>query len=412
MAKSNLMKIKVALLFGGKSAEHDISVISALQAYRHLNKEKYDVFPIYITKDGEMFYGEETGSIEAYTDLDYLLSRSARVSLVRNSGRVSLIYDKKSAFKAQKIADVDVALPVVHGTNVEDGTIQGYLQLLGLPYCGCDVLSSAIGMDKYVTKTVLREAGIPVLDCVRVRTAQYSGDPEAVISEIEEKIGYPVIVKPINCGSSIGISKATDRASLEESLADAFTYSDRILAERAIVSLREINCAVLGDGDAAEASECEEPQGSDEILSFNDKYVGGAKGSAKGGTKSDADAKGMASLKRKIPAPITSEQRDYIRQTAVSAFQALGCGGVARIDFLLDSSTGEIFFNEINTIPGSLSFYLWEPLGVRYTELLDRMISLALKRDRQSRALTYTFESSVLAGASLGGAKGAKGCKG
>jgi len=411
MATRNLMKIKVALLFGGKSAEHDISVISALQAYRHLNRDKYDVYPIYITKDGEMYYGEETGKIEAYADVDYLLSRSARVSLLRANGRVILSYDKK-LFGNRKIADIDVALPVVHGTNVEDGTIQGYLQLLGLPYCGCDILSSAVGMDKYVTKTVLREAGIPVLDCVRARLAEYNGDPDAVIAKIEDKIGYPVIVKPINCGSSIGISKANDRDGLKESLADAFTYSDRILAERAIVSLREINCAVLGDGDNAEASECEEPVGSDEILSFNDKYVGGTKGSAKGGAKSDADAKGMASLKRKIPAPISPEQRDYIRKTAVDAFQALGCGGVSRIDFLLDSSTGEIFFNEINTIPGSLSFYLWEPLGVKYTELLDRMIALALKRDRQNRSLTFTFESSVLAGASFGGAKGAKGCKG
>ena len=300
---------------------------------------------------------------------------------------------------------------MVHGTNVEDGTVQGYLQLLGLPYCGCDILSSAVGMDKYVTKTVLREASIPVLDCVRARMAEYNDDADALIEKIETKIGYPVIVKPINCGSSIGISKASDRDSLAEALADAFTYSDRILAERAIVNLREINCSVLGDGDAAEASECEEPVGSDEILSFNDKYVGGAKGSAKG-AKSSEDNKGMASLKRKIPAPITPEQRDYIRKTAVDAFQALGCGGVSRIDFLLDASTGEIFFNEINTIPGSLSFYLWEPLGVKYTELLDKMIALALKRDRQNRALTYTFESSVLAGVSLGGTKGAKGCKG
>ena len=406
MAKTNLMKIKVALLFGGKSAEHDISVISALQAYRHLNKDKYDVFPVYITKDGEMFYGEDTGKIEAYTNIDDLLKKSKRVAFTRCAGRVQLVYEKKGKL----IADLDVALPVVHGTNVEDGTVQGYLQLLGLPYCGCDILSSAVGMDKYVTKTVLREAGIPVLDCVRARMAEWNDDGDRVVSKIEEKIGYPVIVKPINCGSSIGISKATDRASLEEALADAFTYSDRILAERAIISLREINCSVLGDGDLAEASECEEPVGSDEILSFNDKYVGGAKGSAKG-AKSSEDNKGMASLKRKIPAPITPEQRDYIRKTAVDAFQALGCGGVARIDFLLDSSTGEIFFNEINTIPGSLSFYLWEPLGVKYTELLDKMIALALKRDRQNRALTYTFESSVLAGASLGGAKGAKGCK-
>ncbi len=400
MAKSISMKIKVALLFGGKSAEHDISVISALQAYRHLNKDKYEVYPIYITKDSEMYFGENTGNIEAYSDLGKLLSKSKKVSLVRSANKVRLVY----AFSKKAISDIDVALPVVHGTNVEDGTIQGYLQLLGLPYCGCDILSSAVGMDKYVTKTVLREAGIPVLDCVRARLSQYKDSADKVITEIEEKIGYPVIVKPINCGSSIGISKAADRQSLEEALDDAFTYSDRILAERAITSLREINCSVLGDGDGATASECEEPVGSDEILSFNDKYVGGAKG----GAKSSAEKSGMASLKRKIPAPITEEQRDFIRRAAVDAFLALGCSGVSRIDFLMDSSTGEIFFNEINTIPGSLSFYLWEPLGVKYTELLDRMIALALKRDRESRALTYSFESSVLSGISFSGAKGCK----
>ena len=400
MAKSISMKIKVALLFGGKSAEHDISVISALQAYRHLNRDKYEVYPVYITKDSEMYYGEDTGKIEAYSDIDKLLKGSKRVSFSRCSGKVRLVYEKKSKL----IADIDVALPVVHGTNVEDGTIEGYLQLLGLPYCGCDVLSSAVGMDKYVTKTILREAGIPVLDCIRVRLAQYKDDAAKVIADIEEKIGYPVIVKPINCGSSIGISKASDRESLEDALEVAFTYSDRIIAERAITSLREINCSVLGDGEGAEASECEEPVGSDEILSFNDKYVGGAKGSAKGG----AEKSGMASLKRKIPAPITEEQRDFIRRAAVDSFLALGCSGVSRIDFLLDSSTGEIFFNEINTIPGSLSFYLWEPVGVKYTELLDRIISLALKRDRQNRALTYSFESSVLSGISFGGAKGCK----
>ena len=407
MSKESTMKIKVALLFGGKSAEHDISVISALQACRHLDRNKYDVYPIYITKDGEMYYGEETGSIESYTNIEYLLSRSHRVYLSREGGRVFLSYEKKPVLGGRHVAAIDVALPVVHGTNVEDGTIQGYLRLLGLPYCGCDLLSSAIGMDKYLTKTVLREAGIPVLDCSRADSTRYGSDAEGVMAEIEEKIGYPVIVKPVNCGSSIGISKASNREALKAALDDAFSYSHLILAERAITALREINCSVLGDGESAEASECEEPVGSDEILSFNDKYVGGNKG----GAKTDTDAKGMASLKRKIPAPITKEQRDYIRSTAVSAFKALGCGGVARIDFLLDTETGEIFFNEINTIPGSLSFYLWEPLGVSYTSLLDRIIALALKRERRERSLTYTFESSVLSGASLGGTKGAKGAK-
>lgn len=406
--KSSSMKIKLALIFGGKSAEHDISVISALQALRHLNKDKYEVFPIYVTKDSEMFYGEDTGRIEAYKNINALLEGSDRVLLCRSNGRVLLVREKKSIFKSSLISELDVALPIVHGTNVEDGSIQGYLQSLSLPYCGCDVLSSAVGMDKYVTKTVLREAGIPVLSCVRATSAEYASSPSDIADRIEEKIGYPVIVKPINCGSSIGISKADDRRELEDALELAFNYSDRMLAERAITSLREINCSVLGDSSLAEASECEEPISTDKILSFNDKYVGGAKGSA----KANDDRSGMASLKRMIPAPITDEQRDYIRKTAVDAFTALGCSGVARIDFLMDSSSGEIFFNEINTIPGSLSFYLWEPMGIKYTELLDRIVSLALKRDRLSRSITFSFESSVLSSADLSGAKGSKGAKG
>ena len=406
--KSTTMKIKLALIFGGKSAEHDISVISALQAFRHIDKSKYEVFPIYITKDSEMFYGEDTGKIEAYRNVKSLLERSDRVFLIRSDGKVLLMREKRSLFGSSVITELDVALPVVHGTNVEDGSIQGYLQSLSLPYCGCDILSSAVGMDKYVTKTVLREAGIPVLDCIRSTLSEYNSSPSNVADIIEERIGYPVIVKPINCGSSIGITKALDRRELDEALEVAFNYSDRILAERAITSLREINCSVLGDSDLAEASECEEPISTDKILSFNDKYVGGAKG---GASKGDADQKGMASLKRMIPAPITEEQRDYIRKTATDAFKALGCGGIARIDFLMDSSTGEIFFNEINTIPGSLSFYLWEPLGVKYTQLLDRLVSLALKRERLNRSLTFSFESSVLSSADFSGAKGTKGSK-
>ena len=197
--------------------------------------------------------------------------------------------------------------------------------------------------------------------------------------------------------------------ALAESLDDAFNYAENVVIERAITSLREINCSVVGDSRGAKASECEEPVGSDEILSFNDKYVAGAKGGAKsGGAKGSA---GMASLKRKIPAPISDEMREYIRETAKKAFLALGCSGVSRIDFLLDGETGEVFFNEINTIPGSLSFYLWEPLGVKYPELLDELISLALAGYRRKSSLTYSFKSSVLQSADFSGTKGAKGSK-
>lgn len=402
------MKIKVALLFGGKSTEHDISVISALQAKNSIDRDKYEVYAVYMTRENEMYYGESTGDIKAYRNIDKLLSESEPVALVRKGDRVKLVRTNAKLFAKSEITDIDVAFPVVHGTNTEDGTVQGYCQLLDLPYVGCDVLSSAVGMDKYLTKIVLRDAGIPVLDCIKACATEYNGNVESLIERIEAKLPYPMIVKPINCGSSIGISKAKDRDALRESLADAFNYAENVIVEKAIVALREINCSVVGDSLGAKASECEEPVSTDEILSFNDKYVGGAKGAKTGGAKGSA---GMASLKRKIPAPISDETREYIREMAVKSFLALGCSGVSRIDFLMDSESGEIFFNEINTIPGSLSFYLWEPLGVKYKELLDELISLALKGHRRRAALTFSFKSSVLSNADFSGAKGAKGSK-
>lgn len=414
------MKIKVGVLFGGKSVEHEISIISALQAIQSLDPQKYDVIPIYVTKNNEFYTGYAVGDIAYYRgDIKDLLKISQRVLLVNDGNRVKLIAYPRKRFSNGYVDYIDVAFPIVHGTNVEDGTLQGFLKMLNIPYVGCDVLSSAVGMDKYVMKTVLKDNDIPVLDCKCYTGNQYDFDNEAVVNEIEAAIGYPVIVKPVNLGSSIGISKANDRAKLFEALDTAFCYAGKVLVERAVQNLKEINCSVLGDYENAEASECEEPINADEILSFKDKYLGqsgsggakdgklGAKSGAKGSKGS-----GMASLSRKIPADITEEQRDTIRTLAVKAFRVLGCSGVSRIDFMMDSATGEIWLNEINTIPGSLSFYLWEPVGVPYGELLDRMIRLALKREREEESITYAFDSNVLQGVSFGGAKGAKGSKG
>ena len=408
MKKPTTMKIKVALLFGGKSTEHDISVISALQAKNSLDTEKYDIFPVYITRQNEMYYGDNTGDIKAYRDIDALIKGSKKVAFVRDGERVFLTYVKGNLLSGRVVSEIDVAFPIVHGTNTEDGTLQGFCQMLDLAYVGCDLLSSAVGMDKYLTKIVLKNAGIPVLDCLKISAAEYNGDSEKVFSDIEERFGYPVIVKPINCGSSIGIAKAKNRDELLEATRDAFNYAENIIAERAITNLREINCSVLGDSHSARASECEEPIGSDDILSFEDKYTGGAKGAKLDNASSGAKSAGMASLKRKIPAPISSETREYIRDMAVKSFMALGCSGVSRIDFLMDGESGEIFFNEINTIPGSLSFYLWEPLGLKYKELLDELISIALKNHRKKNSLTYAFSSSVLSTADFSGAKGSK----
>ena len=398
------MKINLAVLFGGRSVEHEVSVISAVQAMASMNKEKYNIIPVYMTKKSEFYTGEKLMDINNYKDIPALLKECTECVFVRSEGKVQLIRQKMKKFGSNLISDVDIAFPVVHGTNVEDGALQGYLQTLDLPYVGCDVLASAVGMDKYVMKILLKEAGFPVLDCCRFAAFDLDRIEECA-DEVEKKFGYPVIVKPINLGSSVGISKAKDRSGLIKSMEDAFAFSDRILVEPAVVQLKEINCSVLGDSESAEASVCEEPvQASDEdILSFEQKYVGG--GGKSGGSK------GMASLKRKIPADISPEQEETIRRLAVDAFRSLGCNGVTRIDFMIDMATDKIYINEINTIPGSLSFYLWEPVGLKYSQLLDRMITLAFKRERENKSISFSFDTNILENITLGGAKGAKGSK-
>lgn len=392
------MKTRVAMLFGGKSVEHEVSVISGIQAIMNMDTEKYETIPVYMTKSNEMYIGEEVGKIESYKNIGELVKKSQRVILMNDNNRVSLMPYPIKRFGKTKGIEIDIAFPVVHGTNVEDGALQGYLKTIGIPFVGCDVTASAIGMDKYLMKTVLKDNGIPVLDCQLYTLADYA-DMENMVANIEGNLGYPVIVKPVNLGSSVGISVAKNQVELTKSIDDAFRYATKILVEHAITNLREINCSVLGDENTAAASECEEPLHTDDILSYEDKYVSNAKGSG---------SKGMASVSRRIPAELSPKRREEIREMAVKAFQCLGCSGVSRIDFMIDEDDDKLYFNEINTIPGSLAFYLWEAIGVPYKELLDRMIQLALKRVRTEEALTFTFDTNILNQSSFSGAKGVK----
>lgn len=405
------MKTRVAMLFGGKTVEHEVSVISGIQACMAMDTEKYDVIPVYMDKSNDMYIGDGVGDISSYKDIPALLSRSQRVIMVNDGGRILLMPYPVKRWGGAKPVQIDIAFPVVHGTNVEDGALQGYLKTVGIPFVGPDVTSSAVSMDKFITKAVLKMHEIPVLDAEVYTLADYD-DMESLPERIEEVFGYPVIVKPVNLGSSVGISIARTRTELINALDDAFRYAARVLVEHAIGKLREINCAVLGDENEAVASECEEPVHTAGILSYEDKYVnsGGSKGSKGGAAKGSPGSKGagMASLARKIPADLTPDQREEIRNLAVRSFKALGCSGVSRIDFMIDEETGQLYFNEINPIPGSLSFYLWEPVGVPYTELLDRMIQLSLKRQRQEEAITFTFDTNILKNANLGGSKGSK----
>ncbi len=396
------MKIELAVLFGGRSVEHEVSVISALQAMENLNREKYHVHPVYIAKTGEMYTGSSLCSMSSYLDIPGMLQTCRQVTFVPDGGNVYLQPVVAAGRHGQSVR-IDVAFPITHGTNVEDGALQGYLKTVGIPFVGPDVLASAVGMDKYVMKTMLRDGGFPVLDCVRLMQGESTED---MIRRVEDKMDYPVIVKPVNLGSSVGISKAADREGLEAALETAFTYADVILAERAIAHLREINCSVVGDAWEAVASECEEPFMEDEILSYQDKYMDSGSKGAKGGS-----SKGMAGLKRKIPADIPSDMREKIRTMAVEAFRCLGLSGVSRIDFMLDCDADALYINEFNTIPGSLAFYLWEPVGTPYKELLDMLISLALKRSRQEADILFSFDTNLLAMNAQGGTKGSKTAK-
>ncbi len=390
------MKIKVGVLFGGRSVEHEISIISAVQAMLAFDTEKYDVVPIYITKDNRFFTGDILKNIEQYKDIDNVINNCQRVILQNIDGKVKLLAYPVKMFRNPEIDYIDVAFPVVHGTNVEDGTLQGFLHMLNVPYCGCDILASAVGMNKFVQKAVLREYGIPVLKAKCFDMKNYNRNQEKILEEIEKEIDYPMIVKPVNLGSSVGIRKVHDRAELEDAIDYGFEFSLKVLVEHAVENLREINCSVLGDYESARPSECEEPINADEILSYQDKYMSGEKNGSKG----------MSSTKRKLPADISKEIREKIQGYAVDAFKVLGCNGVVRIDFLMNSKTNEVWFNEINTIPGSLSFYLWEATGVKYKELLDEIVSLSLKRKREEDTVNYSFDTNVLAGIKLGGSKG------
>lgn len=393
------MKTNVAVFFGAASVEHEISVISAVQAMHAFDREKYELVPVYMTKDRRMFTGEALFDMDSYQDIDAMLAGCRPVLLSSRDG-VGVLYDLDGGLRRRKeVARFDVAFPIVHGTNGEDGSIQGLFEMLGVPYAGCDVISSALGMDKIRFKHILAAEGLPHLPCVAVTARQWAEDPAAVRERISGEIGFPLIVKPANLGSSVGISKVNTEDELDEALSLASSFAETLLCERAIGKLREINCSVLGDREGARASVCEEPVMEDEILSYTDKYMSGA--SSKG-------SKGMSSLKRRLPADIPAEKAEEIRSLSLRVFEALGCAGVARIDYLLDGEDDDrVYINEINTIPGSLAFYLWEATGVPYKELLDQLVGLALRRARRRGNLMFTYDTNIL---SMGGF-GAKGCK-
>lgn len=401
------MKIKIGIIFGGKSVEHEISIITANQAMTNIDLEKYEMVPIYISKKGLMYTGEKLLDLKNFRDLEGLLQDLTQITLVNDGKNINLIRFPSKVFKNNILNNIDVAFPIMHGTNGEDGSIAGFLEILGVPYVGPDILASAVGMDKITARRILKQAGIPSLDFVAFYSKEYHKDSEKYIKEVEEKLKFPVIVKAGNLGSSVGIKKAKDISELKEAIEYSMQFSDKVMIENAITNLKEVNCSVMGEPSDCKPSECEEPLGTDEILSYQDKYVSGGKSSGtKEASQKNSSKQGMASLQRKLPAEISEEMKKKIQSLACETFRVLGCRGVSRIDFLIDNETNEIYVNEINTIPGALSFYLWEATGVKFSEEIDNIINLAFKREREKNSLTFSYDQNILA---LGG--GMKGSK-
>lgn len=398
-------KINVGVIFGGRSVENEISVITAQQAMAAIDTDKYDITPIYISKQGRWYTGQALMRSDNYKDMNRLYASCDEVYLRPVYGDNRLYKVRKPLFGSDVAATLDVILPALHGTNCEDGSFQGAVEMTGIPYAGCNVLASANGMDKITMKMILAQSGIPVVEYAWFSDKEWFDRREEVVERVERTLQYPMIVKPADSGSSVGITAVHDREQLTEAVENAVSYSKRIIVERLVERLKEINCSVLGDYYECEASVCEAPVRSGEILSYADKYLGGGKSGKTGcGVK---QSQGMRSTVREIPARLPDAATDFIRATAVETFKTLGCDGVARIDFMIDEATDNIYVNEINTIPGSLSFYLWEATGVSFTELTERLIDIAFRRKRDSSFKTTSYKENIF-NYTISGAKGAK----
>ena len=374
---------KVAVIFGGRSAEHEVSVITGMQVIENIDKTKYEVVPIYVDKNGKWLTGNSLMDFKNYKDGSFKDAKEIILSPNHGDKNIYAHPNTVGLFGKKILGEIDIVFPAFHGMNGEDGTVQGIFELMDIPYVGCGVLGSSVGMDKILMKDVYKANGLPVVDYVWFYRSKWLKDKDIVIKDIEEKLSYPLFVKPANLGSSIGISKAKDREGLINAIEIAIRYDRKIIIEKAVENLREINCAVLGFDNEVITSLCEEPIGWEEILSFEDKYV---RSNEKGGKSSGE--------RRIIPAEIEDNIREEIEELAKKAFITIDGRGVSRIDFLLDANN-KVYINEINTLPGSIAFYLWEGKGYPFKKLIDELISIALKVHEEKKANMYSYEANL-----------------
>jgi len=374
------MKKNLAVTFGGRTVEHDISIITANQLMNSADKIKYNIIPIYIDRDGKWYTGEKLLDVGVFKRFDPSTKGVKRVFLSGSSDATLYEYGKKQ----KPICQIDVVIPAMHGLHGEDGTIQGLFELSDIPYSSAGVTGSGVCMDKIIMKSAFIGFGFPVVDSVFFERDEFYSDSDAVCAKVESKLGYPAFVKPANLGSSIGVNRADSRDSLLFALEVAAKYDRRILVEKAVTDIKEVNCSVMGTAANAKTSVIEQPVTASRFLGFEEKYL------------SNGKSKGMKSLERKIPADISDDMAQRVRKLSLDIFKALDLKGVVRIDFIIDQSTDTLYVNEVNTIPGSFAFYLWEPADVSFSALVDNLVAIAEQQMREKRKSDFAFDSNVL----------------
>ena len=396
---SNRRRTCVAVIFGGRSVEHDVSIVTGHQIMGAFPKDEYQVVPVYISRDGAWFTGDPLLDLDSFANNDLLkLEGVASCLLSPDTRHHGLIVNPLAGrFSKSAVKRIDVAFPALHGTHGEDGSLQGLLELADLPYVGCATLGSALTNDKAMTKTVLRQAGVPVLDDIVFTRESWLNQPGQVLDEIQQKLALPLFIKPATLGSSIGISRAESLPLLRAGIDIAANFDRRIMVEPAIADGIEINCSVIGFGDEYQASTLEQPVSWDEFLSYEDKYLRGDEG--------------MKSAERIIPAPVNDALTKRLQQLSLRAFQAVDGRGIARIDFLVRPEQDEIYLNEINTMPGSLALYLWREEGLSPSQLVQSLVGLAREAHAEKRRNIYDYQTNLVSVASQRGIKGSKGVK-
>ena len=377
---------KIGIIYGGKSVEHEVSIITGLQAYENLDKSKYIPELIYIDKDGDWFFGEKKlKDLNIYKNWTKKCAKQFQPSLNKK--------DKKNI-----LTSLDAAVIACHGNYGEDGKLQSFLEFLDVPYTSSGVVGSASGMDKIVMKSIFSGIDLPVLPYIWFTRHEWIENSQEVIKRVRYTLDYPVFVKPANLGSSIGISMVNDEKSLINAIDVASKYDYRIIVEKGIVNSVEINCSAIMKDNVVLTSVLEEPVRWENFLSFDDKYI-----------NANSKTKGMGAMGRKIPADVTAEQKEHIENYTKLIYKTMDCSGVVRVDFLMDELREHVYVNEINTIPGSFSFYLWEHNELPFAKLIDVLIEEALLQAKLKKDKIVKYDSKILDNLTRNGKQG--GCK-